>query len=341
MTMMKLNNLEHALRLHWESLEKDAASAGHALRRFEVENYEFWVGQFKPTRDFEFGIPYSGEASPSKFLAQLPSVHGLEYRIEALIDSRLMLWVVGRGSGSGDLFFQVTLDVLKRLHQNPTSDAVGIVVSRIVRWSKFFAKDRSALSIEAQLGLFGEVSTLLALLKVGGCNKERALTIWVGPDGAPQDFIGQDRLEVKSSRQNPLKVVTISSEWQLESSDRLHLILHSLKQAPPTSGSQGTTLPELINRVLEFLQDELALIGLFQTKLESAGYYDEDSNDYLWEYTHNFTMAYEVRGEFPRLTSLGLPAGLHSVKYDLDLAFCGDFKSNYDDVILNFSLGAV
>ena len=73
-------------------------------------------------------------------------------------------------------------------------------------------------------------------------------------------------------------------------------------------------------------------IAMFEKKLANVGYFDED--DYSADrWTEGETSIFEVRGEFPRITSENCPAGIMKVKYQIDLSCCQDYLANEDSLL--------
>jgi hypothetical protein len=179
---------------------------------------------------------------------------------------------------------------------------------------------RQSLSRERQVGLFGELCVLLALVEVVGTG--HALATWRGPLAEEHDFgTTEADLEVKTTL-SERRQHWISSTTQLTpTGDRpLYLVSIQLTTAPLESGH---TLPGLVDVVRSTLPTHLAQLDAI---LARVSYRNHDADLYRSRWTFRTAPAFfEVNPLFPALTQARLesvvPASerLVDLRYRLDL----------------------
>lgn len=156
--------------------------------------------------------------------------------------------------------------------------AAGAFHSAVKSWQEFLSR-RAILTPEQQIGLFGELLVLEALMRRDGAS---AVMAWIGRSTAGparHDFrIGKFDLEIKTAR----------------SAVRLHFIhgLHQLVAAPghelyllsvlleAAGVSEGCTLSDQVQKIRMLVGANEASRHDLETKLASALYRDEDSGFY-------------------------------------------------------------
>jgi len=157
----------------------------------------------------------------------------------------------------------------------------------------------SVLSIEKQIGLFGELFVLSRLLDIHGSS---AINAWTGPLSEPHDFrIGDLQLEVKTtSRRN--RIHRIHGLMQTVPSPGCSLAIVSLTIG--IAGSQaGHTLPELVSMLETKLGDNAKMQKQIYKLLGEVGYRDEDSGHYdrSWSLRQSARIV-NVNTRFPSIT---------------------------------------
>ncbi|MFC6538066.1 PD-(D/E)XK motif protein [Nonomuraea salmonea] len=176
---------------------------------------------------------------------------------------------------------------------------------------------------EQEVGLFGELLLLRGLLYT--FDHTEAVTAWLGADGEEHDFAleGVD-LEVKTTASD-LRMHWIGSLTQLVPNPSQPLLLVSF-QITKAGPGDGNTLPALVGGVRELLGMGEAR-NAFEARLQRSGWQDqyEPNTRTLWR-LRDKPRVYEVSGDFPRLTPMGLGgvqinlAQLSAVKYRIDLS---------------------
>jgi hypothetical protein len=159
-------------------------------------------------------------------------------------------------------FDDVAADVLEVVAD---SDAPAIAAVQVIaRWRRLFRAGAAArhLSHEAKLGLFAELSVLVALLEAG---PGTTVDMWRGPLREPHDFEAPTRcLEVKGLGPDSDRIV-VHGLAQLAGHDArpLDLVLLTVENDP-----DGTGLDELIDRARAARTPQ----SLFLSRMVAAGW---------------------------------------------------------------------
>lgn len=204
-----------------------------------------------------------------------------------------------------------------------TETANQIVARVISKWRRFWGHaPRSLLSTAEQLGLFAEIWFLSVWLlpRVGPI---QAVNRWRGPMGARHDFEWSGcSVEVKATTSTRGRVHRINGLDQLALPDQGVLQFFSLRVREEAGATN--TLPAVIDACRAQLELEPDALSMFEATLMKVGY----SMAHQEEYTKLRLRVvdeglYEVRGDFPRLTTAalrnGLPPGIERVEYEINL----------------------
>ncbi len=194
-------------------------------------------------------------------------------------------------------------------------------------FDRLFSK-RQLMSESEQLGLFGELDFLSALLRVRGPN---SMSAWLGPIPERHDFrFGALELEVKSTT-NGRRIHTIHGVEQLLASPGKELFLLSL-QYERAGADSGLTLPNLVDQIVCQLNAGASLKKIFLAYLQQVGYRSTDSEyyDIAWQ-LRSKPMLVAVDETCPRITPAELMAALSPpsqqrvlhVEYRIDVTSLG------------------
>lgn len=205
--------------------------------------------------------------------------------------------------------------------QETASECVSRVISK---WRRFWQdRPKNLLSTYEQLGLFAEL-WFLALWLVPKIGLKEAVGGWRGPLSSRHDFewIGRS-IEVKATSSATRETHTINGLDQLAPPESGTLMLFSLQ----TREERGATnsLASMVSLCRNLLESDAELANIFEAKLLEVGYSDFYREDY-----ESLTLRvvaqklYEVRDDFPRLTSRdfanGLPPGVTRLQYEIELS---------------------
>ena len=176
-------------------------------------------------------------------------------------------------------------------------------------------------------GLIGELGILERhLIPILGASE--AVQCWSGPLGSPKDFeVGDVCIEAKTRRAVAKPEVVIASEHQLESSgiEALFLYVTEVTQAP-SDDQNAFTVTKMARRIHETVANaDFAAVGFLEDRLNAAGFdWDDDYSNCRW-LIGRYSM-YDVRDDFPRITSLQVPSGISNLRYSLSLLDCETWR---------------
>jgi hypothetical protein len=193
------------------------------------------------------------------------------------------------------------------------SDAVR---ETLEQWRSVLAA-RTRMSIEAEVGLIGE---LLLLEALGTELGDGALTAWRGALSEEHDFgLADVDVEVKTTS-GERRRHWISSLTQLRRTPGRPLVLASLQIT--RGGQAGTTLAELVGRVRSAFAD----VDQLNAKLAQADWDDEAGDLFVDQWTLRTRPAtFAVAGLFPAITPAEIAAmpidsaAVAEVRYRIDL----------------------
>jgi hypothetical protein len=168
---------------------------------------------------------------------------------------------------------------------------------------------KGGLSIEKQIGLFGELLVLEQLLLTGGPSTVAA---WTGPMGEAHDFRIQGcEFEVKTTT-GGRRIHSINGLHQAVSSSGSSLSFLSIQLAKAGQG-EGESLPELISRLGKSLECDREARSSFFSLLREVRYFDEDAPLYSSKWKLRTAMKLvPVDGSFPKIDPEALKLSMGS-----------------------------
>ncbi|MFF7860951.1 PD-(D/E)XK motif protein [Pseudomonas monteilii] len=221
----------------------------------------------------------------------------------------------------GSVFSEFVDEVVARVDQGDS--CLEAIESTINDFRSLLSQaDDSEVDPKVVVGLVGELLVLNRLLDRSGSGWKA----WRGPSGDRHDFRNSAiSLEVKSTDIVGKSDIIINGLEQLEAPSEgvLYLLKMEIEAVPSGALSVGS----LASRALGKSDDPIGLRKI----LCSIGC--DDFQNPRWNvrsFRLNSESLYEVRDNFPKLTSAMLlggvkPAGLFSVNYSVDLSFATDF----------------
>lgn len=199
---------------------------------------------------------------------------------------------------------------------------VRLVQGVLSKWRRFWSGVPSgALSIEQQVGLFGELYFLSRWL-CEALGPSRAVSTWRSPAGARNDFeLPGLGVEVKTTKRVDAVHIIHGIDQLLEPVGGA-LLLFGLSVRDEASATES--LPRLVSEIRSRLRDDLDALNAFDALLYAAGYDDRLEAGYAKLLFRVRTEGlYRVADDFPRLVPAsivgGLPAGISVVSYELRL----------------------
>jgi hypothetical protein len=274
--------------------------------------------------------------------AQLPQGEGFSVlRLESPNQGAGEVWIAlsRQAGGNADLFLTMVVDViqtLRRIEQQGDAVVLRAFLSRIGAWQAFMRGGKSALlSTEAEIGLYGELEVLQALID-SGTSARAALERWKGPLDGLHDFVCEPgALEVKSSVASGIVRVNIGSLEQLDNSliQPLFLAIVRLALAP-----DGTTLSEKIADLEARFATDATLATMFGDLVIRAGFIDAARERYSRRFSLSGIQTFLVTEAFPRLTRDTVSPAIRSARYEMDLDTSRLPMTDFADVIFQLGL---
>jgi hypothetical protein len=222
-------------------------------------------------------------------------------------------------AGNLDLFSMMITDVIGHLETVASGggDCGSALLSRVKAWQDFMQRSDGALGAEEEIGLVGELHTVLGMLALGVA-PDAVVEAWRGPLDSLHDFVfPRGVIEVKSSIATVGFIASIASLEQLDDLNAAPLALVAVRLA---ISDQGTTLPELVQMIRSAVTQAGPPEDLFEARLLHAGYSDRFAGRYVRRFSHVSSKVYVVDSGFPRLVHGNVPTSVRQARYDLDLA---------------------
>lgn len=236
-----------------------------------------------------------------------------------------------------DLFTAITHDLVNASAKvSSTEGAAEVFIQRLRRWANLLTERRThGLSLSEQLGLLGELLSILEIINKNLLSTSAIISGWRGPNGDARDIsLGKISAEVKSSLNTSKRILKISSLDQLDTEDRNLVILY--KQF--SKADSGLSLGTLISNIEAILKPLSADWTNLWRKLYLLGY--DPNADYVNAfYTLVNSDLYLVAEDFPKITPASVSPAIKNVSYEIDCSMLKDFIIKEDDfeVMINGS----
>lgn len=204
-------------------------------------------------------------------------------------------------------------------------NALNMVEMRYRQWRRLMEyKNIAMLSDEKRRGLIGELLYLKRIIEEGKPATD-AIAGWVGPDGADQDFVFNERWrEVKTTGLSSDKVSIHSIEQLGDEGDEGDLIIFRVDPSAPEA-EDAFTLRKLVHDIIKMMNGSLTDIELFTDKLSSIGYIDMEAYD-KYPYKYFKDERYIVNANFPRLTRTSIRPEITKCEYTISISSIDNWK---------------
>ncbi|MGB3259713.1 PD-(D/E)XK motif protein [Paenisporosarcina sp.] len=214
--------------------------------------------------------------------------------------------------GFESVFMRVMEDLYLGAKSIDSENVERWIMKRLKRWKSFFKHhEAEKMSKEIQMGLYGELQTLLRLYADGVTN---AVLYWKGPEREEHDFVlPKIRYECKVITTH-IQAVKIHGASQLYSDSPLILRVYKVKH--DENGLSVHDLVSLCEPYILFEHEEI-----FEELLGKYGYIS-NQNDVFKFHLHE-CIDYEVRSGFPRIPFI---EGVYNVEYRLKLDACEEYR---------------
>ncbi len=202
-----------------------------------------------------------------------------------------------------------------------------VLIRTIERFSEFYRKRAGAFSEIQVRGLIGELLFLQKrVAPVLGWSA--ALSSWLGPQGAPQDFsFPRGVVEIKTKCQSERDCVTISSLEQLtaEHGDG-YMYVYSLRKCSGVESKDSISLRILIEEIRMAIRNEGMMPDVFNVLLSSVCGTENEEDYELYDKRYVLEdekcYCYTSSPSFPRITRDMVENGVLSAEYKISLSAC-------------------
>ncbi|SFO12064.1 PD-(D/E)XK motif protein [Nitrosospira briensis] len=305
----------------WSSLSGDGPDMGwQTISVTPTGPLELCAGRRAPdnAEAVLVGFPAARLAAADK----LPEGQG--FAIErANPEDKDMLWLAltRKAAGNVELFIDMVCNVTGALDGAVAAGAdvaklLRVFVGRVGAWQEFMRKGSQILSPEAEIGLVGELATLLQIIEAG-VSAMAATEGWLGPLDGAQDFeLGTGALEVKSTLSSAGFPARIGSLDQLDDSLRQPLFVVGVRLRQTES---GLGLSDFVDAARLAAKADPGAASALDDRFVAAGYFDAHANHYPRRFALVDTLVIEVGDGFPRFTVGGVPFGITGAAYGIDL----------------------
>lgn len=272
----------------------------------------------------------------SSVVERFPKWHGIDTHIgntkSYFNENDESQYVIIRQSREYDssIFEIIANDISVELNKIPSSElVVKCLYATLQKWKRFFEINNIVIMPEKlQQGLYGELLVLKKMLPIWG---KDSVKYWCGAERETHDFyINGNAIEVKTLSSNSNENVTISNEYQLDTSDvenELYLYVNLIRR----SHSDGETLPQIISSIQESLDNDTK--ELFEEKLFNYGYISSCSEKYKFGFFIRTQKCYYVSANFPCITKETAMFGISNISYAVDLNACEEFKTEWNEIV--------
>lgn len=217
-----------------------------------------------------------------------------------------------------DVFIRLCCDLIESSRNQPNTK-VGheFVIKRYKQWSKLMEQQRSGILGESERkGLIGEILFLQQQL-FDGVPPFDAVSGWIGPEGADQDFAYSNGWHEIKAPGIGAKAVAISSLEQLDAPLPGELVLFFIDKTAPNA-SNAFTLISKVAEVRNCLQNSSLASELFNEKLLRYGFIDTTEYEEYW-YRLGGTKRYRVDTLFPRIIRGNSASQIAAASYEISI----------------------
>lgn len=317
----------------WQFIGLPTDSGAISVRRADPDHpLDFFRGKnFQGQHLFMFRV----RASPGD-LNGLPNPAGIDVAVEKIDEQLWQLRLSLKDAQQADIFSVLCTNLMEAtrgLKSGQDKAAVSIIIRRLERWHQLLKSGRSGILSESeQIGLFGELLFLRDVL-LPRHSPAQAFTSWRGPYGDEQDFsIGHVLLEVKTQRLSSDRFVKISSAEQLDSGSGRIFLCHQTVTEGDVPDDRGFSLNGMVNEIISDAETIDAFSGdILRSALMEIGYEARPDYDTPVRALQNRDI-FEVRDDFPCITTDMLRPGVRGVTYSLEISTCSPFLVTTNDL---------
>lgn len=245
----------------------------------------------------------------------VPSSYAIRAAILTLINGSKVLEFRLLYEEYEELFLRLCWDMID--YSSSSTEPIKDLIKRYLSWQRLLQeKKKTVLSFQQQKGLLGE---LLYMQEIGETiGIQDTVKYWVGPDGSDQDYIFEESWTEVKAISAAAEAVQISSLQQLNQEKDGLLMVYMLEKTTP--GQERVNLVQMVSKIRALIGNDWICRDHFEMKLFKYGYRNDEESEYD---KNQFRLikktAYEVNGQFPRLTERNVSVGIIRCSYYLSL----------------------
>jgi len=280
-------------------------------------------------------IDITNEQWDEEQLKSFPKWRGIEIEQEYFsqigpLKEKIFLVIAQAVEDTEEIFERVLQNLADHILSEEELPLYTVIYEVLDRWHNFFKRKwDSKLTLEEEMGLFGELYYINRWLEFFPQEPPLIIKEWKGPLKNRIDFVSKKSgVEIKTVAPKVRDEIKISNERQLELNPVIDtLFLYVLKIE--VNDSVGRSLQNMIEVIEKQLINRApSLVVKFKDLLLEVGVISEDY-DKNYFFVHE-ELAYNAAEEFPKITSRNLPTGINNVSYSIDLSHCKSFKVSLD-----------
>ncbi len=316
-----MNDFEY----QWESISSSGHAAGR-LRVYPEHLLDFFIS-FSLSGYREMVIEAKGIKND---FGELPSFENLDVVLKETATT-LSIGLVLTDHELTKSFSVMCYDIAERSKRGETVEAAAVIAFACLRdWADLLKRGgKQGLNRNEALGLWGELSTLDALLESTKGVELPIVQGWRGPNGDQRDIgFNNTRIEVKTQLSTKSISLKISSLDQLDDrEDHLKVVLNRISPS-----ETGTSIASLIEKIRAHLTIARLAQSEFERKVMLAEF--DSDNQYCNE---NFGLderiVYEIKESFPRLIPSNIPFGIKSAEYEISGTSITGFQIAWEQML--------
>ena len=325
----------------WQDfIENDSLRTGIILKRYSADIIpDCFVSMRMPEKVKSIAFRVSTKSIDISSLSDLKDITSEIIPDET--DKAKSLILINLADNSLSSIFAVLCEDLFQTVSNIEQELVLIqaLQNRFIQWKElFFLAKGPGLSLEKQIGLFGELYLLKKLFQQTDLFAE-VLSIWTDPETGIRDFEkNNSAIEVKTTHTHNHQKIGISSERQLDTTLLQYLFLFHL--SIEKRNSDESTLNTIVEGIYSILGNNKLLVNILKRKLISVGYFDHHHPIYQnMSFLIREEDFYKIENIFPRIEEKDLLKGVGDVKYSIILTSeTEQYRTNFNDILQNLDL---
>lgn len=286
------------------------------------------------TEEKSFFLDITDEEWSSEQIEAFPKWNGIQIFQKniskmGIIVNRVFL-VIAKTKESSDEVFKFFLESLIKHILAKKENTLYLTTYKVLEnWHEFFkVKRRKRLTLEEEMGLFGELFYIKNWLLKNDNQPPAIIKHWKGPLRYRVDFeMSKKAIEIKTfDNSKKRKEITIASEKQLElSKGQNEIQLYVLKIS--RCEASNLNIENLIREIETILSERDPVVALeFKNLLAEVEISLLEINYQAQDFEVEQEYAYQVTESFPKITPEMLATGITNVSYKIDLSHCEEFK---------------